>query len=70
MTYSRDSLKFFTSLNEFQREALIECAHQALRDELQDSFMRENEILSITDEELDDLIKRIKAYWEEEPQTV
>lgn len=58
------TLEFLASLNERQREALLELACQGIRDELVDSFMRQNEILTIEDEELDDLLKGIYEFWE------
>ncbi|MHA2046154.1 MAG: hypothetical protein ACW99G_15285 [Candidatus Thorarchaeota archaeon] len=57
---------FFLQLTKEEQLILLECATGALRDELHDGFLRENEILDLdlSDEALVSILEKLKKFME------
>lgn len=57
-------VEFFESLTPFDQVTILEAALQGLRDELSDDFMRQMDVLDITDEHLEQLVTILADFME------
>lgn len=58
-------LEFFESLDEWVQLIILECAYQALSDELMDGFMREGHMLEdVSEDELTRVYQTLGEYME------